>query len=156
MGDGDFSATDYHWMQLALHWAHRAAASGEVPVGAVLVSAQDKLLGAGGNQPVSAHDPSAHAEIIALRQAGQSMQNYRFPGSVLYVTLEPCTMCVGALIHARVSRVVFAAREPRAGALVSACQLLAQGQYNHYFQFQEGLLAEASSDLLRRFFRERR
>lgn len=151
-----FSEQDVYWMQQALEQAKLAQAKNEVPVGAVLVANQ-KLLGVGFNAPISLNDPTAHAEIQAIRQACQNLNNYRLPEkSTLYVTLEPCTQCVGALIHARVERVVFAALEPRAGSLVSARTLLSNGFYNHYFSFSYGCLAQESGMLLKHFFKMRR
>lgn len=146
---------DAGWMRRALALADRAAAGDEVPVGALVVR-DGELLGEGFNQVISARDPTAHAEIVALRAAAQAVGNYRLPGTVLYVTLEPCTMCVGAMLHARVERLVFAAREPRAGAVCSQCQLLDASFYNHRVQWQEGVLAEESARRLRAFFRARR
>lgn len=152
-----FSPADEAFMQRALSLAAQGAVFGEVPVGAVLVSAEGEVLGEGYNQPILAHDATAHAEVVALRQAGLRLANYRLQdGVTLYVTLEPCTMCVGALIHARVARVVFAATEPKAGSLVSARQLLDSGYYNHQFVFAGGLLAAESGSLLSAFFRARR
>jgi len=142
-------------MALALDRARTAADDGEVPVGAVLVR-NGELLGAGSNQPVRSHDPTAHAEITALREAALRERNYRLPGSVLYVTIEPCTMCVGAIVHARIDTVVFGAREPRYGALVSARRLLDGDLYNHRPTVLEGVLAAECGDLIRGFFRERR
>ncbi|MEY3659991.1 MAG: hypothetical protein RLZZ169_816 [Pseudomonadota bacterium] len=150
-----FSDVDVAFMRRALQLAAQAATSGEVPVGAVLVRA-GAVLGEGFNQPVRAHDPTAHAEIVALRAAAQRVGNYRLPDTTLYVTLEPCTMCIGALVHARVARLVFAAREPRAGAVVSTQQLCEQGAFNHRLTWQEGVLAEDSAALLTAFFRARR
>ncbi|MHA3892397.1 tRNA adenosine(34) deaminase TadA [Acinetobacter sp. GXMZU3951] len=148
--------SDEYWMQLAFEQAAIAASQQEIPVGAVLVS-QNQILGSGHNAPISKMDPTAHAEIQAIRQACQHMQNYRLPeDSVLYVTLEPCTMCVGALIHARVSRVVFAALEPKAGSLVSARKLLETGYYNHQFDVVAGCLQEQCSQQLTEFFKMRR
>lgn len=146
---------DIRWMQRALALAAQGAAREEVPVGAVLVCGDD-LLGEGFNQVIGAADPTAHAEIVALRAAAARVGNYRLPGSVLYVTLEPCTMCAGALVHARVARLVFAAREPRAGAVCSTCSLLDATRYNHRVEWEEGLLAEESARLLQDFFRARR
>ena len=143
------------WMQRALELARHAGSHEEVPVGAVLVRDGD-LLGEGWNQVISAADPTAHAEIVALRAAAARAGNYRLPGSTLYVTLEPCTMCAGAMIHARVERLVFATREPRAGAICSNCETLDAAYYNHRVQWEEGLLAEESAALLQSFFRERR
>jgi len=144
-----------HWMQLALEQAQLGAATGEVPVGAVLVR-DGVLLAAGYNRPIAAHDPTAHAEIEVLRRAAQALGNYRLSGSTLYVTLEPCTMCVGAMVHARVERLVFGAAEPRSGAVCSHFRLLDTDIYNHRVAWQGGVLADASSALLTGFFRERR
>ena len=145
-----------YWMQLALQQAQQAALNGEVPVGAVLVN-DHQCIGMGFNQPILSHDPTAHAEICAIRHACQQLQNYRLPqNTTLYVTLEPCTQCVGALIHARVQHVYFAAKEPRAGSLVSARQLMQSGFYNHFFSFEGGLLAEKSQAILKQFFTNRR
>ena len=142
-------------MQHALDLAALAADKEEVPVGAVVVR-DGELLGEGFNQVISAADPSAHAEILALRAAAAKVGNYRLPGATLYVTLEPCTMCAGALVHARVAELVFAAREPRAGVVCSTCHLLDEPWYNHKVNWQEGVLATESAELLRRFFRARR
>lgn len=143
-------------MQMAYQLAHQASQQGEIPVGAVLVS-QGQVIGQGFNCPISSHDPTAHAEIVALRQACQALNNYRLPDdTTLYVTLEPCTMCVGALIHARVQRVVFATTEPKAGSLVSARQLLENGYYNHRFQYEHGCMQQQCSAQLSDFFRQRR
>lgn len=150
------SMTDSDWMQQALAQAQIAARMNEVPVGAVLVDADGQLLAAGHNQPISACDPTAHAEIITLRQAALKLDNYRLPGTTLYVTLEPCTMCVGALVHARVKRLVYAASEPRSGAIESAQQLFETGEYNHRPEIEGGLLAAESSALLTAFFKARR
>ena len=150
------SMTDSDWMQQAFAQARIAARMNEVPVGAVLVDADGKLLAAGHNQPISACDPSAHAEIVTLRQAALKLDNYRLPGTTLYVTLEPCTMCVGALVHARVKRLVYAASEPRSGAIESAQQLFETGEYNHRPEIEGGLLAAESSELLTAFFKARR
>jgi tRNA(adenine34) deaminase len=144
-----------HWMRQALQLAGQAAAIGEVPVGAVVVR-DGELLGQGFNQVISASDPSAHAEIIALRDAAQKAGNYRLPGATLYVTLEPCTMCAGALVHARIAELIFAAREPRAGVVCSTCQLLDEPWYNHQVKWQDGVLAGESSTMLQEFFRARR
>lgn len=147
---------DEQWMRLALVQAKLAEAQGEVPVGAVIVH-QGQVIGQGFNCPITTNDPTAHAEIQAIRHACLQLQNYRLPeGSTLYVTLEPCTQCVGALVHARISRVVFAATEPRAGSLISARQLMSDGFYNHFFAFEGGCLADQSAELLRQFFKARR
>lgn len=142
-------------MQHALALAAQAGSLNEVPVGAVLVH-KGVVIGEGYNQMISASDPTAHAECVALRAAARSQHNYRLPGCTLYVTLEPCTMCVGALIHARIERLVFATREPRAGAIVSQQQVLDQDYYNHQIQWSEGVLAEESTALLKAFFKARR
>ena len=152
----DSLAEHEYWMQLALQQAQQAALKGEVPVGAVLVH-NHQCIGMGFNQPILSHDPTAHAEICAIRNACQQLENYRLPqNTTLYVTLEPCTQCVGALIHARVQQVYFAASEPRAGSLVSARQLMQSGFYNHFFSFEGGLLAEQSQGILKQFFANRR
>lgn len=144
-----------HWMRRALELAALAAQREEVPVGAVVVR-DGELLGEGFNQVITAADPSAHAEIVALRDAAARVGNYRLPGATLYVTLEPCTMCAGALVHARIAELVFAAREPRAGVVCSTCQLLDEPWYNHKVSWQEGVLATESAALLQAFFRARR
>lgn len=148
-------ATDADWMRHALQLAARAEAEGEVPVGAVLVR-EGVLIGEGWNRPIGTHDPSAHAEMLALRDAAKREGNYRLPGAVMYVTLEPCPMCVGAMIHARVQRVVFAAHDPKTGACGSALDLPGHASHNHRVWVEGGLLAEESAALLRAFFRARR
>ena len=153
--DNPFSTEDVVFMRRALTLAQQGAALGEVPVGAVLVL-DNHIIGEGYNQPILSHDPTAHAEVVAIRQAAQHLQNYRLEHTTLYVTLEPCTMCVGALVHARIKRVVFAATEPKSGSLVSARQQLDIGYYNHVFSYQGGLLADEASKLLSDFFRGRR
>lgn len=135
--------------------ANAASALGEVPVGAVLVR-DGQCIGRGFNAPISSHDPTHHAEIAAIRDAGRQQHNYRLPGSTLYVTLEPCTQCFGALMHARVERIVFAATEPRAGVLGSQLALHEMPFYNHRITVAGGLLADASSALLKAFFQSRR
>ena len=150
-----FSAADSVWMEHALELARRAEAEGEVPVGAVVVT-EDGLLGEGWNRNVTLHDPTAHAEIIALREAGRRRGNHRLPGCVLYVTLEPCAMCVSAAIHARLERVVFGALDPKSGALGGAYSLPDIHWHNHRLVCQGGLLAKEAGDLLRGFFRARR
>ena len=147
---------DEYWMQLAYEQAVRAAEHNEVPVGAVIVS-QNKVIGSGYNAPITLNDPTAHAEIRAIRMACESVKNYRLPeDATLYVTLEPCTMCVGALVHARIHRVVFATTEPKAGSLVSARQLLNTGYYNHKFLIEHGCMQAQCSKQLSDFFRKRR
>jgi tRNA(adenine34) deaminase len=143
-------------MHVALALARRAAAEGEVPVGAVLVL-DNELIGEGWNRPIGAHDASAHAEIQALRDAGRQVGNYRLPGTTLYVTLEPCVMCAGAIIHARVAQVVYGAPDPKAGACGSVFDLLpSDGRFNHRTDCRGGILAEDCGETLRAFFRARR
>jgi tRNA(adenine34) deaminase len=150
------SAEDEHWMRHALALARRAEAEGEVPVGAVLVR-DGSPIGEGWNRPIGEHDPSAHAEIMALRAAGKAVGNYRLPDSTLYVTLEPCPMCAGAIVHARVARVVFGASDPRTGAAGSVFDLLpSDARFNHRTACEGGLLADEAGELLRAFFRARR
>ncbi len=143
------------WMREALVLARQAADEGEVPVGAIVVQGNE-LIGRGFNQSIRRCDPTAHAEIVALRSASQFRKNYRLPGTSLYVTIEPCTMCLGAMIHARVDWLVFGAREPRAGAVVSVASILDTQYYNHQLSFLEGVLAEDCSVPVRDFFKERR
>ncbi len=147
--------TDDHWMQRSLELAHKAEAAGEVPVGAVIVL-NGELIAEGWNQPISSSDPTAHAEIMALRAAGQKLDNYRLLDAELYVTLEPCPMCVGAMLHARVKRVIYAATDPKTGALGGAYDLLNSVSHNHSFEVTGGVLAEQSRELLQAFFRGRR
>lgn len=135
--------------------AQRAAQLGEVPVGAVLVL-NGEVIGEGWNQPISGHDPTAHAEIMALRAAAQHIQNYRLVDSTLYITIEPCTMCAGAIIHARVARVVFGATEPKAGAALSNGQLFDQLWMNHRVRYDGGVLEEECREQISAFFRQRR
>jgi tRNA(adenine34) deaminase len=143
------------YMMRALALAQQAAAAGEVPVGAVVVR-DGVVLGEGANCPVGARDPTAHAEIVALRAAASTAGNYRLPGATLYVTVEPCTMCAGALVHARIGTLVFGAREPRAGAVVSTANVLGNAGLNHRIDVVEGVLSAQCADLLQRFFRARR
>jgi len=142
-------------MRLALAEAQRAAELGEVPVGAVLVR-NGEVIGWGFNQPISSQDPSAHAEMVAIRQAAAAVENYRLPGTTLYVTLEPCTMCAGLLIHSRIGRLVYGAQEPRSGAVISRSQVLEQSWMNHRMQVEGGVLAQEAGELLSSFFRQRR
>lgn len=149
-------ADDQYWMRHALALARNAWQQGEVPVGAVVVR-DGEILAEGWNQPITLHDPSAHAEMLALRAAGQAAGNYRLPGSTLYVTLEPCVMCVGAILHARVSRVVFGAYDHKTGAVSSAFTLLQDARHYHKIMaVQGGVLQEECAALLQAFFRERR
>jgi tRNA(adenine34) deaminase len=149
------AADDLRWMQRALALARDAEAEGEVPVGALLVR-DDIVIGEGWNRSIILSDASAHAEIQALRAAGQTQQNYRFPDATLYVTLEPCAMCAMALVHARVARVVYAAADPKTGAAGSVFDILTSEKHNHRIRLQSGVCAEESSELLRQFFRKRR
>lgn len=142
-------------MREALALAAHAAAAGEVPVGAVVVK-DGAIIGRGANQPITAHDPTAHAEVVALRDAGARLGNYRMPGCALYVTLEPCAMCVGAMIHARIARVVYGARDPKTGACGSVVDLPAVATLNHHAAFEGGVLADECGAALKRFFAERR
>ena len=143
-------------MRRALELARLAQAEGEVPVGAVVVRGGE-VIGEGWNRPIGSYDPTAHAEIVALRAAAKSQQNYRLPGTTLYVTLEPCPMCAGAIVHARVERVVFATIDPRSGAAGSTFDLLPSDErFNHYTCCEGGVLAEESAAMLRGFFRVRR
>jgi tRNA(adenine34) deaminase len=146
---------DEKFMREALALARQAEAAGEVPVGAVLVQ-DGAIVGRGWNHPIAAHDPTAHAEILALRQAAQSLGNYRLVGTTLYATLEPCAMCAGALVHARVARLVYGAADPRAGAAGTVFNLLQAKQLNHQVEVSGGLLAEKCGALLRDFFAGRR
>lgn len=147
---------DVYWMGEALRLAKKAAEEGEVPVGALLLDQNREVIGQGYNHPIQACDPTAHAEILALRDAAIKSQNYRLPGSTLYCTLEPCAMCAGAILQARVSRVVFAAFDPKAGALSSTFQLLSHPALNHRAEILGGVLSEESVKLLQDFFKIRR
>jgi tRNA(adenine34) deaminase len=156
MGMSGFTADDERFMRRALALAQLAADEHEeVPVGAVLVT-DGQIVGEGWNQSISHHDPSAHAEIRALREAGKRLRNYRFPEASLYVTLEPCVMCAGAIVHARVSRVVYAAQDPKTGAAGSVFDTLISDRHNHRVDVAKGLCAAESSELLRSFFKQRR
>ena len=147
--------TDQYWMHKALKLAEEGASQGEVPVGAVVVL-ENQLIGQGWNQPVLSGDPTAHAEVIALRDAARSVANYRLLNTTLYVTIEPCTMCAGALVHARVKRLVYGALEPKAGVVVSNLSLFDKGFFNHSIDVQGGVMAEESSALMSNFFKQRR
>jgi tRNA(adenine34) deaminase len=148
-------AVDRQWMRRALALADHAADAGEVPVGAVLVGDGEEL-GAGWNAPVGSNDPTAHAEIMALRAAAAAASNYRLPGSTLYATMEPCPMCAGAIVQARVARVVYAARDQRWGAVESVFEILGSRRLNHHVECEGGLLAEESARRLKDFFEARR
>ncbi len=148
-------ADDEQWMQRALEQAELALAADEVPVGALLVL-DNELIAAGHNQTITLADPSAHAEMQALRAAGTRLGNYRLPGASLYVTLEPCLMCAGAIVHARVARVVFGAADPKTGAAGGCFDLLQDARHNHHVEVSAGVLADQCADMLRTFFRARR
>lgn len=149
------SRFDQEWMRRALQLAQQAARQNEIPVGAVLVRAND-CLAEGWNQPITHSDPTAHAEIIVLRQAAQQLGNYRLPQTTLYVTLEPCVMCAGAIIQARVDRVVFGAYDPKGGAAGSRFEVLRDTRHNHLVECVGGVLAEECGESLKNFFRARR
>jgi tRNA(Arg) A34 adenosine deaminase TadA len=146
---------DEHFMQLALQQARLGGELGEVPVGAVLVL-EGEVIGAGFNCPITTHDPSAHAEMVAIRAAARQVGNYRLPGSTLYVTLEPCSMCAGLIVHSRIQRVVYGTTEPKAGVAVSRGEFFAQDFLNHRVLVEGGVLAEQCASELREFFRLRR
>ena len=146
---------DHQFMQQAIEQAQLAALEGEVPVGAVLVR-DGKVISKAFNQPITHHDPSAHAEMLALRAAAKAEENYRLPGSTLYVTLEPCTMCAGAMLHARVDRVVYGAPDPKTGAAGSVLDVFSSKQINHQTTVEGGVMGEECGQLLRSFFKERR
>lgn len=146
---------DEHWMRHALTLAERAREAGEVPVGAVLVK-DDAIVGEGWNRPIATNDPTAHAEIVALRAAGLVLGNYRLVDTTLYVTLEPCVMCMGAIVHARVKRLVYGATDPKRGAVDSVLHLADVEFLNHRVEVAGGILGDECGDVLRRFFRERR
>ncbi len=150
-GDED----DAGWMRQALLLAQRAREAGEVPVGAVLVR-EGQVLGEGWNCPIAASDPTAHAEVMALRAAASRVANYRLPGAALYVTLEPCVMCAGAILHARLARVVFGALDPKGGAAGSVFAVLGTERLNHPVQVEGGCLGEACAEVLQAFFQARR
>lgn len=153
--NNELESPDTHWMRRALELAQQAALEGEVPVGAVLIK-DGKLIAEGWNRPIAENDPSGHAEMRVLRQAGKVLENYRLTGTTLYVTLEPCPMCAGAMVHARVGRVVYATADPRTGAAGSVFNLLQSDALNHRCEVEAGLLAEESAALLQDFFRRRR
>lgn len=147
--------SDTAYMQVALQLAVQAAAAGEVPVGAVVVK-DGTIVGRGYNQPIAGTDPTAHAEIMAMRDAGKTLGNYRLTDCDLYVTLEPCVMCAGAIMHARIRRVIFGARDPKTGACGSAIDLFAQPHLNHHAEVTGGMLADEAAVLLQDFFSRRR
>ena len=146
---------DEYWMRHAMQLARRAWDEGEVPVGAVLVH-EGRVIGEGWNRPIGHHDPTAHAEIMALRQGGKVLENYRLLNTTLYVTLEPCVMCAGAMVHSRIGRVVFGARDEKTGAAGSLMDVLGHPGMNHQIHITEGILAEECAGMLSDFFRQRR
>lgn len=147
--------SDEEWMRLALRLAGKAQELDEVPVGAVIVK-NGELIGQGYNQPILTNDPSGHAEMIAMRAAGQYLKNYRLEGCTLYVTLEPCAMCIGAIFHARLCRLVYAASDPKTGVCGSVLNLPAEKRLNHHLEVANGLLAKESGQLLKQFFLRKR
>ena len=149
------NATDAEFMAEALALARAAQARGEVPVGALVVR-EGAIVGRGGNAPIAASDPTAHAEIAALREAGRALGNYRLPGCTLYVTIEPCAMCAGAILHARIARLVYGARDPKTGACGSVVDLFAEPRLNHHATAEGGVLADECGKLLSDFFAARR
>jgi len=154
--DGSFKDNDHEkWMSHALSLAERSKQEGEVPVGAVIVK-DNQLIAEGWNRPIAHHDATAHAEIMAIRAAGQKLANYRLPGTQLYVTLEPCTMCAGAIIHARISYVFFGTTDPKTGTAGSVIDLFSQPYHNHRTIIEGGILKDDCSMLLTQFFKERR
>ncbi|MEE9445199.1 MAG: tRNA adenosine(34) deaminase TadA [Cocleimonas sp.] len=148
-------STHQKWMSRALLLAERSREEGEVPVGAIIIR-DDKLVGEGWNQPIKKHDSSAHAEIMAIRAAGIALKNYRLPDTTLYVTLEPCTMCAGAIIHARVAKVIFGTPDPRTGSAGSAIDIFSKDYHNHHVDVEGGILQDECGQILRDFFREKR
>ena len=148
-------STDYDFMNIALTEAEEAYRRGEVPVGAVLVR-EGNILARAHNSPIAKNDPSAHAEMLVLRQAGENLGNYRLAGTELYVTIEPCIMCAGAIIHARVERVIFGARDPKCGAVVSLYNILHDVRLNHQVETTEGILREECGKIMSRFFQQKR
>lgn len=151
----DSTLTDEHWMQEAINLAAQGASEGEVPVGAVVVL-KGEIIGRGWNQPITACDPTAHAEIVALRDAGKTMNNYRLPEAELFVTLEPCSMCAGAIVHSRIKRVIYATTEPKAGVVESQGRFFDQPFLNHQLDIRPAVLADVAREQLQAFFRQRR
>jgi tRNA(adenine34) deaminase len=154
--EGQDHTIDLHWMTMAYRLAEQAAEHDEVPVGAVLVNEDNECIGSGWNRPISANDPTAHAEILALREASAAVKNYRLPNTTLYVTLEPCPMCAGALVHARVARIVIGTMDPRTGSAGSVFNLLDSQALNHRLDITQGVMQEECAKLLRDFFVEKR
>lgn len=147
--------SDHHFMSMAMELAKKAAAIGEVPVGAVVVC-DGEIIGEGHNCPITAHDPSAHAEVVALRAAAKRMENYRLPHATLYVTMEPCTMCAGLMVHARIERLVYGCTEPKSGAVISNGEIFSQSHLNHLVEVTGGVMAQECSQMVSQFFRQRR
>ena len=155
--DNSLASMDHNvkWMQRAFELAQKAKEYDEVPVGAVIVH-EDKIIGEGWNQPISSHDPTAHAEIIALRIAGSNVGNYRLPGATMYVTLEPCAMCAGAIVHARLSKLIFAVADPKTGACGSIFNLLQTEELNHKVEIDKSIMEDECRALIQTFFKEKR
>ena len=149
------SEIDHKWMAHALGLAERSRMEGEVPVGALIVK-DDILIAEGWNQPIDKHDATAHAEVLAIRAAGRELENYRMPGTTLYVTLEPCTMCAGAIIHARIARVVFGATDPCTGSAGSVIDIFTKDYHNHRVEVLGGVMQEECGQILKTFFKEKR
>ena len=147
--------TDEYWMQRAFELALIAKEHDEVPVGAVIVF-ENQIIGEGWNQPISSSDPAAHAEIVALRQAGHKQNNYRLPGAIMYVTLEPCAMCAGALVHARLTKLIYATDDPRTGACGSVFNILQTDKLNHKVEIEKGVMEEECRALIQDFFKAKR
>jgi tRNA(adenine34) deaminase len=146
---------DAKWMQRAFELAQKAKTQDEVPVGAVIVL-DNQIIGEGWNQPISSNDPTAHAEILALRDAGNNISNYRLPDTTMYVTLEPCAMCAGAMVHARLAKLVYAADDPKTGACGSVFNLLQSEELNHKVEIEKGIMEEESRSLIQTFFKQKR
>lgn len=153
--DDEFDSDDKNFMQIALSLAKQGSELGEVPIGAVIVL-DNQIIGQGFNCPISQKDSTAHAEMVAIRQACMALDNYRLMGATLYVTLEPCTMCLGAIVHSRIGRVVFGASEPKAGVIISQENFAEKRYFNHYLTIEGGLFADQSKAILQEFFKERR
>lgn len=151
-----FTEEDLGFMRQALQEARKAREQGEVPVGAVIVDETGSLLASAGNRSIGDRDPGGHAEMAALRAAGKKLDNYRLPQTTMYVTIEPCVMCAGAIIHARIGRLIFGALDPKAGAIVSCYQIGRDGKLNHHLEVAGGLLADECGELLTTFFKEKR
>jgi tRNA(adenine34) deaminase len=155
MKDNDQTNIDIFWMEKALSLAKTALDVGEIPIGSLVIKDQ-KLIGGACNLSISNSDPTAHAEILALRKAGEYLKNYRLPDTTIYTTVEPCTMCLGAMVHARISRLVYGALEPKTGAVVSNFKILEKFDYNHKFQVKGGVMADEAGKLIKDFFRKKR